>query len=212
LQATLERRRFASGALAVVFFALFAWLGSYVTAHGEPPAFWAIAKAVRGEDLALAWAFTNCGWPQVLAPLYLICVAVAVLFVQWRERMSFLVVSGLAGWLAADWFQRYFARPRRGDWLLRHEHAFSYPSSHASTATGFYLLAAFLLLRSELPARIRYPAFAVLIAVWGGILWSRLALAAHYPTDVAGGVCLGLGIIFIALAAIRSAGPVRAGG
>ncbi len=106
--------------------------------------------------------------------------------------MVYLIVVAMAAWGAADGFQHFFGRPRRLDWLIRHEHSFSYPSSHATISTAFYLLAALLLLRSELPSWIRSVAFAVLAVMWLGILWSRLALAAHYPTDVLGGIVLGL--------------------
>ncbi|MFN2449956.1 MAG: phosphatase PAP2 family protein [Candidatus Baltobacteraceae bacterium] len=192
--------------VAAGLFALFAWFGRYVTAHGEPAALLVFAKQVRAHAIGLAWAFTNCGWVQVLGPLYLACIFIAVRFPAWRARMVYLIASGLLSWLAADRFQHVFARPRRSDWLLRHEHAFSYPSSHASTSTGFYLLAAVLVLRSDLPPNARYAGFAALTAMWLGICWSRLSLAAHYPTDVAGGVILGAAIALLGAAVVRLAG------
>ena len=179
----------------------------YVTANGEPAALFALSKSIRGHAIGLAWAFTNCGWGYVMTPLYLASIVVAVMSRQWRARMVYLVASGLVSWGAADFFQRHFGRPRRNDWLIRHEHAFSYPSSHASTSTGFYLLAGILILTSALPARVRYPAFALLTCMWLGICWSRLALAAHYPTDVAGGIVLGAAIALLGAAVLtRMAG------
>ncbi len=120
--------------------------------------------------------------------------------------MLYLVAVALAAWGCADGFQRLFARPRRLDWLIRHEHAFSYPSSHAAICTGFYLLAAILLVRSELQAWIRWSCFILLTALWFAILWSRLSLAAHYPTDIIGGVCLGLVLALFGAVLIRLAG------
>ncbi len=191
---------------SLLLFAAFSWLGAYVTVHGEPPAFWTFAKGVRGHSLGVAWALTNCGWPQVLAPLYAACIAVAIWIRAWRTRMVYLIAVALTAWVAADRLQVFFARPRRLDWLIRHETAFSYPSSHAAISTAFYLVAAVLLLCSESSARVRYPAFVALTAVWLGILWSRLSLAAHYPTDVAGGVALGAAIALLGAAVVRLAG------
>jgi undecaprenyl-diphosphatase len=116
------------------------------------------------------------------------------------------VAVALVCWGAADGFQHYFARPRRDDWLIRHEHAFSYPSSHAAICTGFYFFWGLTLLRSQLAAWLRVGAFTLLTALTLGIIWSRLALGAHYPTDVIGGAALGAVIILLAAALVRTAG------
>lgn len=200
----IEMRSAAADAIvAAVLFALFFALGGYVTRHGEPAFLWAFAKAVLGHALGLAWAFTNAGWAQVLAPLYAICLIVAAVFPRWRVRALYVVAVALISWGLADGFQRFFARPRRGDWLIRHEHAFSYPSSHAAIATGFYFLCGYVLLHSELPRWVRYTAFVVFTAFTLGIVWSRLALAAHYPTDVLGGILLGLIVSLLAASAVK---------
>jgi undecaprenyl-diphosphatase len=192
-----------SAIAGIVLFALFFALGGYVTRHGEPAALWAFAQSVRGHAIGLAWAFTNAGWAQVLAPLYAICLVIAAVNKRWRVRALYIVVVALICWGLADGFQHFFARPRRGDWLIRHEHAFSYPSSHAAISTGFYFLCGWVLLRSELRPWIRYASFIALTAFTLGIVWSRLALAAHYPTDVLGGIMLGLAVSLLAAAAVK---------
>jgi membrane-associated phospholipid phosphatase len=46
---------------------------------------------------------------------------------------------------------------------------------------------------------------APLLALWGcGVIWSRLALGAHYVTDLVGGVLLGLVALALAAAARTS--------
>jgi undecaprenyl-diphosphatase len=201
---TSERPAATEAVVAVVLFALFFVLGGYVVRHGEPAFLWAFAQSVRGHALGPAWAFTNAGWAQVLAPLYAICLIVAAVSKRWRVRALYVVVVALICWGLADAFQHFFARPRRGDWLIRHEHAFSYPSSHAAIATGFYFLWGVVLLKSgELPRWLRYTSFIVLTAFTLGIVWSRLALAAHYPTDVIGGIVLGLVVSLLAAAAVK---------
>ncbi|MBV8372043.1 MAG: phosphatase PAP2 family protein [Candidatus Eremiobacteraeota bacterium] len=98
-------------------------------------------------------------------------------------------------WQLADFTQHYFMRPRRLDWVVKHETAFSYPSSHAAIAFGFYGLWAVMLSASELPRRTRTIASICLLVFVVAICWSRLALGAHYLTDVAGGALLALALV-----------------
>ncbi|HET9096111.1 MAG TPA: phosphatase PAP2 family protein [Candidatus Baltobacteraceae bacterium] len=191
---------------AVVLFAGFMWLGFHVKLHGEPPAMWAFAQAVRGRAIGLAWALTNAGYAHVLAPLYVLSLVVAIVSPRWRLQALVVLAAGLAAWGLADQFQHYFARPRRDDWLIRHEHAFSYPSSHAAISTAFYFFWGLVLLRSSLAGWLRVTAFILLTALTLGIMWSRLSLAAHYPTDVVGGAALGVMLILLAVALVRTAG------
>lgn len=201
-----SRRSVFALAAAALLLVLFVLLGLHVIAHGEPPGLLTFAHAVRGHATGLAWILTNFGWVQVLGPLFIIAIYIAFRFAAWRPRMIYLMLSCLVTWGITDWLQRVFGRPRREDWLIRHEHAFSYPSSHASTSTAFYLLAGILLLTSDLPKAVRYTGFAVFALLWAGICWSRLALAAHYPTDVAGGIMLGGALALIGSAFVRLAG------
>jgi undecaprenyl-diphosphatase len=139
-----------------------------------------------------AWVFTNLCYMFVLIPLALVLVVLAIRFPQWRSRIGFAVVATLLAWRSTDLWQHFFARPRRLDWIVHHETAFSYPSGHAAISTACYLLLAILVARSALPGRAWIA--AVLALLWLGILWSRLALGAHYLTDVAGGVLWGFAV------------------
>ena len=76
---------------------------------------------------------------------------------------------------------------------MKHETAFSYPSSHTAIATAFYLLLAVFVARSALRDRVWLATAPALLAL--GIMWSRLALGAHYLTDVVGGVLWGSAIV-----------------
>ncbi len=191
---------------AIAIFAAFMWLGFYVTRYGEPPVLWSFAQAVRGHAAGLAWFLTNVGYAYVLAPLFGATALVGIFSPRWRVPALYVLAVALICWGAADNFQHFFARPRRDDWLIRHEHAFSYPSSHAAITTGFYFLWGFVLLRSRLPAWVGVGAFVLLTSATLGIMWSRLALGAHYPTDVIGGAALGAAIILLAAALVRTGG------
>jgi membrane-associated phospholipid phosphatase len=185
---------------------VFLLLGRYVTTHPEPHALSVFALQLRGHGTGIAWAFTEMGWGYVLGPLYVALIVLAILRPEWRVPALFALAIGLICWGAADAFQHFFARPRRNDWLIRHETAFSYPSSHATISTGFYFLCGLLALRSRLAGWLRYGLFAALTLITLGIIWSRIELATHYVTDVIGGVMLATAIIMLGAAAMEFAG------
>jgi len=88
--------------------------------------------------------------------------------------------------------KRLFVRKRPERRIGREEPGFSYPSGHATTATVFYGSWLLFVLLSDLPAYAKLLLAALLLFWIAGIDWSRLALGAHYPTDVAGGTLFGL--------------------
>jgi membrane-associated phospholipid phosphatase len=169
-------------------------LGLGVDRYGEPAALWAFDRAVVDHGAILAWWITQLGRFYVLAPLALALSIAAWLLPSWRGRILFSLVMLLLAWRAADFFQHVFARPRRLDWVLFHETSFSYPSSHATIATAFYALWAWLFARGS-TARSRGALCTLALIAVVAICWSRLALGAHYVTDVAGGVLLGLTLL-----------------
>jgi membrane-associated phospholipid phosphatase len=191
---------------ACILLAAFFWLGFFVTKHGEPHGLNAFAMQLRGHGSAIAWRFTEMGWGYVLGPLYIALIALAIFRPEWRRPALFAIAIALICWGAATGFQHFFARPRRLDWLIRHETAGSYPSSHAAVSTGFYFLCGLLALGSRLAAWLRYSLFALLTFVTLAIIWSRIELAAHNITDVIGGVMLAFVIISLGAAAAEFAG------
>ena len=98
--------------------------------------------------------------------------------------IAFLLVS----WRGADLFQHLFLRARPLAWVVKHETAFSYPSSHAAIVGGFYWLWAAMLYCSNPRCTARVICSALLAVLGLAICWSRLALGAHYVTDVVGGL------------------------
>jgi len=186
---------------AVVCAVVFVALGWYVARFGEPAPLRAWEAAWVNHSTLLAWWLTWACYAYVLGPIGLILLGVACRYPQWRVRIVWSLVSLLLCWLLADLAQHLFHRPRRLDWVVKHETSFSYPSSHAAIATGFYALWAWLVARSRLPAR--GPIAVVLMLLVAGVCWSRLALGAHYVTDLAGGVLLGAAVVFAGAGAPR---------
>ncbi|MEO9169741.1 MAG: phosphatase PAP2 family protein [Candidatus Baltobacteraceae bacterium] len=148
----------------------------------------------------VAWWFTFLGYAYALGPMCVVLLVLAWRFPQWRWRILFSVVMLVASWQSADFFQHFFARPRRLDWVVRHETAYGFPSSHAAIATGFYLLWSVFLWRSALRGRAGWAVLVSALAV--GIMWSRLALGAHYLTDVLAGAILAAAIVALGAALV----------
>ncbi len=187
---------------AIVAFGVFAWLGSYVTHNGEPILFIGWESALLNHSTLVAWWLTWSCYVYVLVPLAVILLVVAWRVPAWRGRIAFSLVMLLLCWQGADFFQHLFARPRRLDWVVRHETAFSYPSSHAAISFGFYGLWAAMIRRSELSSTVRSVVPPLLVALVLGTCWSRLALGAHYLTDLVGGALLACALLSAALAVL----------
>jgi len=181
---------------AAISGALFLVLGNRV-AHHPPSAadLWLSLRLHDRSDL-IAWIFTWSCYVYVLGPLCIALVVVALRYPQWRNRVVFSLTLLVVTWAASDAFQRVFMRPRRIDWLVKHETAFSYPSTHGDISLVVYGFWAVLLLASDLPKSSKIAAAAVLFCIMLGTWWARLSLGAHYPSDILGGVLLALSLIF----------------
>jgi membrane-associated phospholipid phosphatase len=198
------RRKSAALVAAAIAFALFIALGYYVSHHPEPVALVALEAAWVNHGTLIAWWATWLCLPQFLVPLCVVLLLVAWRAPAWRSQILFSLAALVVCWLSADLFQRFFERPRRLDWVVKHETSFSYPSSHAAMATGFYLQWAVVLLRSRLPAGLVGGAAVGLVALVAlVVMWSRLALGAHYLTDIAGGALLGAAIVCAGAGVLR---------
>jgi undecaprenyl-diphosphatase len=109
------------------------------------------------------------------------------------------VIILLSGQLVRLGINHAIARPRPPAALrLVHAGGFSFPSGHTTLATLAYALLAVLLSMSFPRCRWVFVAAAVALAVGVGL--SRVYLAVHWTTDVAGGWLLG--ISWLALAAL----------
>jgi membrane-associated phospholipid phosphatase len=194
--------------VALVAFAGFVALGNFVVTNGEPGVFVAYERALFDHSTLVAWWLTWACYPKVLIPLCVVLLILAWPLRAWRTRLLLSIVSLLVSWRAADLFQHVFARPRPLEWVVKHERSFSYPSSHAAIAFGFYILWAVLLYASGLPKARRGVAALLLATFAVAICWSRLALGAHYLTDVIGGALLGIAMGSIVLS-IPAASAVR---
>ena len=189
--------RFAG--IALVAAILYAALGLAVS-HAPPQGIDLAGRALAGEAPRVALVFTESCWFAVLVTFGVVGLVVAAFVRGWRERIVTAVLTTLIFWKVSDVLKNLFHRPRPPYWQVIHESTFSYSSGHAMFATIVYWLWAYFVWNSGLPRGLRVTV-APLLALWGcGVIWSRLALGAHYVTDLVGGVLLG--IVALALAAI----------
>lgn len=178
---------------SAVFFALFLLLGYAVTRSASLWRIDAEAVVLRGHATPLASFLTFSGRGPFLSVLV---VLMAVAFWRFQEPLRVLgalAFSQLLSQAAIEVVKRHFTRKRPDYWLIGLERGFSHPSGHASTAITFFITCAALVLAAPWghPEKL---VVAELLVVWAlGIVWSRLALGAHYPTDVAGGMLFGAG-------------------
>ncbi|HEX3548989.1 MAG TPA: phosphatase PAP2 family protein [Candidatus Elarobacter sp.] len=179
----------ASAGLAVEAAAMYAWLGVSVS-HAPPHGIDLWARPLAGQAVRLALVFTESCWWEALVFFAICVIAVAWRYPEWRPRVWFALPTTLITWQVSDVLKNVFRRPRPEYWKLIHEPTFSYSSGHAMFALLVYGLWAWFIWRSSLPYRVRVVV-APLLALWGvGVLWSRLALGAHYVTDLIGGLLL----------------------
>lgn len=186
--------RLRAALVAALSFVAFLALGLAMERRPDPPALLTWEVTLQNHSTLIAWWLTWTCYVQVLVPLSIALLIVAWRVPSWRWRIVFAVAMLVLCWQGATVFQHVFARPRRMDWVVRHETAFSYPSSHAAIVTGFYALWAVLLGASDLPRWVRRWTATLLALLSLGVLWSRLALGAHYLTDLLGGVLLAVAI------------------
>ncbi|MBV8067736.1 MAG: phosphatase PAP2 family protein [Candidatus Eremiobacteraeota bacterium] len=194
----------ATGITAALAAALFIDLGLAVR-HGEPPALAAWQASLVNHSTLVAWWLTWSCYIYVLAPIAVGLLLLAWLLPQWRARIIFSIVMLLLCWRGADLLQHLFARPRPFDWVVKHETAYSYPSSHAAIATGFYALWGAMLYTAR-PGRAALRIAGILLAIFTvAICWSRLALGAHYVTDVIGGALFAVALVATGLTVVPAA-------
>jgi undecaprenyl-diphosphatase len=185
---------------ALACFVVVAVLGTFA-AQRAPTGLDVAGGALRGNALPLAAFFTLLGRWYVLT---LIAIVVACATIAWRGDVRVIAVlfaSQVAAQGAVTVLKVRFHRARPPGWLLFHEPDFSYPSGHAVTSIVFYVALAMLVLHTGVvPHAFAAPLAIVLVVCAAGIPWSRLALDAHYVTDVVGGLVFGCGWLCAALA------------
>jgi len=172
--------------------------------HRPPSAFDRGELGALGTFVPLASFLRKAGEFPVYATLCALFLAFGLVRRRWLGAALITIVEMLVTWKVSDAFKLFFDRPRPPIWFAVHEPSASYASGHATLSLAFYGFIAWLVWASPLAPALK-RAVAALALVWiGAIGWSRLALGAHYPTDVLGGYALGAAAVCFAIVAYHA--------
>jgi len=185
--------------VALVCVVLVFAIGALV-AHRPPNSVDIAAGSLRGTAVPLALFFTGLGrWP-VLLGLSLVAAGTALVLRTGLTAVAILYATQILSQGANAGVKLLFHRARPDAWLHIHETDLSYPSGHAVTAVVFFVGFAILAWHAPLPRPVAGIITAALLVCAVGVPWSRLALAAHYFTDVLGGLLFGTAFLCAVLA------------
>lgn len=146
--------------------------------------------------LTLPWLSSN----TLVMPL----VAIACLWLWAVRRRADLAIQlfivDLGTFVLTPLLKILYDRPRPDLWEHRGQYAWSsFPSGHAMIGVAVYATIALLAWRER---GLRWPA-VVLAVLLGVSLFSRVYLGVHWPTDVLGGVAVGVVWLLFTLVAFR---------
>jgi len=128
--------------------------------------------------------------------IVLVSVIGVILFLRAADGLAAaqLAAAAVGGRTLARVMKILVARPRPDSVLpiAAVPHSASYPSGHAVNAASVYITLALIAARAlPLPGRLAVSCVTALVVAL--VMLSRVYLGVHYPTDVAGGLLLGLG-------------------
>ena len=155
---------------------------------------------------ALDWMLLVLPWFGTSITLIPIIATAAILLVRRGRSMLavHLVIVQIGAFTMNPLLKAFFDRPRPGLWEMRGQFAWaSYPSGHAIASVSVLFTMA-ILLRRERGWHWPFTAAAVLLA---STAYSRLYLGVHWPTDVIGGLMMGLVWLVVTLRAFRPEAP-----
>lgn len=133
-------------------------------------------------------------WPVLLPGTLLL-----LMLPRARQHWWLWVLLMLAGTLLPDGFKLLIGRPRP------EELSFGFPSGHSAAAATFFGAVAYL--AGSLPGRARRFARIGALGLIALVGVARVVLRAHWPSDVLGGIALGLALV--SLAALIDAARLR---
>jgi undecaprenyl-diphosphatase len=156
----------------------------------------------------LARFFTDCGYSRGILVAFTIAGAITA---AWQPlhlwKLLALFAAQAVSQSICNALKARFGRVRPQDWLYRQETNEAFPSGHASTAVVTYggIFALFMIETNEPAVRIACV-IALLVFVFG-IGWSRIALGAHYFSDVIAGYLVGFATLCCIIALSRLLAP-----
>lgn len=193
---------------ALCCFLLYALLGFALVYR--PRVLWDVrARALVSHATRIALVFTKSGRSRPLLLLYAaVFVGYAIAHADVRIP-ALMALSQVSSQFVVEFFKLVYRRVRPDYYLHRLDKGHSYPSGHATTAVVTYAGWALIALHSGLPHAAAFGIAALLVAWAVGIDWSRLALGAHYFSDVFGGTLFGIAWLCAVAAINGNPMPIR---
>jgi undecaprenyl-diphosphatase len=175
---------------------LFAWLAERVSVGGT----------LGFDDAVLTWMGAHqVHWMQrgVLeitalgegSVVIVLTLALALMLAIDRHRYAafLLIIAAYGGLILNPALKHIFNRPRPHIFVWGATVAStSFPSGHAMNAAVLYLTIAFIITRLEIRWWARILTLLAAVVIIALICLSRLYLGVHYPTDVIGGLIMGI--------------------
>jgi undecaprenyl-diphosphatase len=210
----MSRRSVAVGAIAVVAFVM---LGAAVVVGWEPLARLdgvAVLDA-HADVLAHSWLLTvavivtDAGSPVAVDVVTAVAAVVLLLARRWRAA-AFVVVARLLELGVETVVKDLVARPRPV--LIdpvSHASGFSFPSGHAAGSAAVFGAVLVVVLGELSAARraLRTSVVGLVVVFVAGVAASRVMLGVHYPSDVTGGVLLGIASLVAARCVLPRVDP-----
>jgi undecaprenyl-diphosphatase len=177
------------------------------------------APLVRFDTAAEAWARTyghqHPGWIAVLRvvtdiaatiPFFAIGLALTAGLLIFRRYREAAAAGAVTAFVSAGWSLGHalLYRPRPAQGFVS-PNSNGFPSGHTANAAGLALLGV-LLLWPRLHRAGRAVAIVVAVLFAGFIGLTRVALLAHWPSDVVGGWLLGVVVVPLCVMAVRRVG------
>ena len=160
----------------------------------------------------LVQVFTSLDWiegtrQQLLGVAGILLVAA----VSWRAA-PLMIVAALSGGIYTL-TAMFINRPRPSADLvnvIRHTGASSYPSGHVAFFSWFLILLILCLAVGRLPRAIVAGLWVIAASVLLAVCIGRIYLGEHWPSDIVGGLALGLGWTSLALSIRLLSNPALA--
>lgn len=199
--------------LGGVMLAVFAGLTLYAAGHSYMPFDVSLERTIQAVNWGpLATVFGWFDWLEGPRQLYAAVGAIAVVALTSWKKAPLMLVGAVAGPIYSV-VQGTIQRPRPSADLvhvIRHTGSFSFPSGHVVFFSWVLVLLVVCLGVGRLPRSLLVVAWivAALVLLVAGI--GRIYLGEHWPSDVLGGLALGLGWTSIALSVRRLSNPALA--
>ncbi|WP_173915303.1 phosphatase PAP2 family protein [Halobacillus sp. Marseille-Q1614] len=188
------RRSLGIMAGSTLLFILLAWAiqasTPYIVKWDDRTVEW-FSTAQEGEALQSALFLTHFGDYWICARIGAVLLLI-LLFLK-KYRMLIWILVGLWGMREVNHaLKAFFDRERPPVDAFTNASLASFPSGHVMYATFTYGVVLLVVLYLTHSTFLKGLAAVLTVSIIGAVLWTRVYLGVHYPTDVAAGLFAGL--------------------